>query len=167
VEVTVTVGSYGTSSSLSTSATLDEARVALSTSFRNMTPWEAYPHLAATNIVREREQRLYFEFDLPSDIPGNTVVFRIWKSAFFRPEAGWVLADTTAKGPITVATVPKHVSTDAIGSLLEQLWWESHGFKALDLPRIRDTADTTSSGFETTFWMLNPKDASRCVRFPP
>ncbi len=136
----ITVGSYRTSSTLSTSATLADARVALGTSFKNVTPWEAYPHLAATNIVREREQPLYFEFYLPADIPGNTVVFRIWKSAFFRPAAGWVLEDTAAKGPITVGTVPKYVAAGDISLLLEQLWWEGHGFKALDLPRTRVTA---------------------------
>jgi hypothetical protein len=135
----VTVGSYRASFSLSTSATLDDARVALKTSFRNIRPWETYPHLVATNVVQAREQRLYFEFDLPADLPGKTVVFRIWKNAFFRPAQGWVLGDSTAKTPITVGTVPRSVSADDIGPLLEQFWWESRGVKALDLPRVRET----------------------------
>jgi len=43
------------------------------------------------------------------------------------------------KGPITVGAVPKYVTAGDISLLLEQFWWESHGFKALDLPKTRDT----------------------------
>jgi hypothetical protein len=135
----VTVGSYRTSFSLSTAATLDDARVALQASFSNITPNEAYPHLAATSIVQETTQRLYFEFDLPSNIPKKTVLFRIWKSEFFSPAAGWVISDTTEKAfQITVGKVPESVGADDIGLLLEQLWWESDGLKALDISRIRN-----------------------------
>jgi len=139
------VGSYRMSSTLSAAATLDEARQVLQAFLEDGASKDVvYPYLRGTTIVKQEEQRLFFEFQLPSERPPHTVAFRIWRSSFLTPTTGWLLADADRTGSMSIGTVPKHVAADDISLFLEQFWWESSGAnvgsKALGLPRISDTS---------------------------
>jgi hypothetical protein len=139
------VGSCRMSSTLSAAAALGVARQALQDFLEDGTSkGVVYPYLRGTTIVKQQEQRLFFEFQLPSERPPHTVAFRIWKSSFLMPTTGWLLPDADRTGTMSVGTVSKHVAADDISLFLEQLWWESSGTnvssKALGVSRTSDTS---------------------------
>jgi hypothetical protein len=86
-----------------------------------------FPHLAGYTVIDRREREFFFEFLAPSDIKGQSVAFRVWKSQFLVPTVGWLLGDADRSGSITFGRMPKAIDASAISLFLESFWWENHG----------------------------------------
>lgn len=134
------VGSYQMNSTLSDDTTLDEARQTLQAYLEDSASKDVvFPYLQRSAIVKEREHRLFFEFQFPSDVPPYMVAFRIWKSSFLKPTTGWLLASADPTGSMSIGTVARSVAADDLVLFLEQFWWENRGSKALGLPKVSQT----------------------------